>query len=151
MRRRSQRMLFATVIVVGVTLAAGLVLLGLGESMLFFFSPSQLTRGEAPLGQTVRIGGLVVRGSVERGEGIEVRFALTDQAETVRVRYEGILPDLFREGQGIVAQGRLLRSGVFEAHQVLAKHDENYMPPEVAEALEIARQGGNIAKPGAGQ
>ncbi len=147
MRRRRQRMLFAGVILAGVAAAAALAVRGLGENMLFFFSPSQIADGEVPMDQGVRVGGLVVRGSVVRGEGLSVRFALSDGAKAVPVHYEGILPDLFREGQGIVARGRLLDHGVFVADEVLAKHDENYMPPEVAEALEIAREGGRM--PGA--
>ena len=150
MRRRQQRMLFAGLIVAGVAAAAALAVRGLGENMLFFFSPSQIARGEVPAGQSVRVGGLVVEGSVARGEGLEVRFALSDGAETVVVHYAGILPDLFREGQGIVARGRLEDSGEFSADEVLAKHDENYMPPEVAEALEIAREGGRVPAPGTG-
>ena len=150
MRRRQQRMLFAGLIVAGVAAAAALAVRGLGENMLFFFSPSQIARGEVPAGQSVRVGGLVVEGSVARGEGLEVRFVLSDGAETVVVHYAGILPDLFREGQGIVARGRLEDSGEFSADEVLAKHDENYMPPEVAEALEIAREGGRVPAPGTG-
>ena len=150
MRRRRQRMVFAGVILAGVVAAAALAVRGLGENMLFFFSPSQIAGGEVPAGQSVRIGGLVVRGSVARGEGLGVRFALSDGAESVLVHYEGILPDLFREGQGIVARGRLLAGGGFAAEEVLAKHDENYMPPEVAEALEIAREGGRMPAAAAG-
>ena len=108
-----------------------------------FFSPTQVSAGEAPLNSTFRLGGMVVPGSVRRPEdGLIVAFDLTDTAEAVTVVYKGILPDLFRENQGIVAQGRLLTDGTFEAQQVLAKHDENYMPPEVADALEKARQMG---------
>ena len=150
MRRRQQRMLFAGLIVAGVAAAAALAVRGLGENMLFFFSPSQIAAGEVPAGQSVRVGGLVVRGSVVRGEGLAVRFALSDGAESVVLRYEGILPDLFREGQGIVARGRLRENGEFAADEVLAKHDESYMPPEVAEALEIAREGGRVPAPGTG-
>ena len=144
MRRRRQRMLFVGVIVAGVAAAAALAVRGLGENMLFFFSPSQIAAGEVPAGQSVRVGGLVVAGSVVRGTGLEVRFALSDGAESLPVHYEGILPDLFREGQGIVARGRLREKGGFVAEEVLAKHDENYMPPEVAEALAIAREGGQM-------
>ena len=150
MRRRRQRMLFAGVILAGVAAATALAVRGLGENMLFFFSPSQIVGGEVPTGQSVRVGGLVVRGSVVRGEGLEVRFALSDGAESMLLRYEGILPDLFRVGQGIVARGRLLDDGAFVADEVLAKHDENYMPPEVAEALEIARKGGSVPAATAG-
>ena len=149
MRRRQQRMLFAGVVLAGVAAAAALAVRGLGENMLFFFSPSQIAAGEVPAGQSVRVGGLVVAGSVVRGEGLSLSFALSDGAKDLVVHYEGILPDLFREGQGIVARGRLLESG-FTADEVLAKHDENYMPPEVAQALEIAREGGSMPATSAG-
>ena len=150
MRRRQQRMLFAGVVFAGVAAAAALAVRGLGENMLFFFSPSQFAAGEVPAGQNVRVGGLVVQGSVVRGTGLDVRFALSDGAEDIVVHYEGILPDLFREGQGIVARGRLIENGGFAADEVLAKHDENYMPPEVAQALEIAREGGSMPTAAAG-
>ena len=149
MRRRHQRMLFVGVVAAGVAVAALLAIRGLGENMLFFFSPSQIAAGEVPAGQPVRVGGLVVQGSVERGADLAVTFVLSDGAENIAVHYEGILPDLFREGQGIVARGRLLERGGFAADEVLAKHDENYMPPEVAQALEIVREGGNM-RAGAG-
>lgn len=146
MTPRRQRMVFVGVIVVGVAVAAGLAFRAIGENMLFFFSPTQLHAGEAPVGQNVRIGGLVVDGSVKREPGdITVQFALTDNAQNVTVKYSGILPDLFREGQGIVAMGKLDANGVFTAEEVLAKHDENYMPPEIAEALQQAEASG--AKP----
>ena len=150
MRRRQQRMLFAGVVLAGVAAAAALAVRGLGENMLFFFSPSQIAAGEVPAGQSVRVGGLVVAGSVVRGEGLSLSFALSDGAKDLVVHYEGILPDLFREGQGIVARGRLLESGGFTADEVLAKHDENYMPPEVAQALEIARERGSMPATSAG-
>ena len=137
-------MIFVAVVVTGVGIAATLAFLALGENMLYFFSPSQIQAGEAPRNQVLRVGGLVVDGSVHRTEGLEVRFDLTDGAQTIPVRYEGILPDLFREGQGIVAMGKLAADGVFNAQEVLAKHDENYMPPEVAEALEMAEKGGTM-------
>ena len=143
-------MLFAGVVLAGVAAAAALAVRGLGDNMLFFFSPSQIAAGEVPAGQSVRIGGLVVAGSVVRDEGLAVRFALSDGAQDVVVHYEGILPDLFRESQGIVARGRLLDNGGFTADEVLAKHDENYMPPEVAQALEIAREGGSMPAADAG-
>jgi len=108
---------------------------------VFFYTPSQVAAREAPAGRSFRIGGLVQAGSVQR-EGVTVRFVVTDTARTVMVRYEGILPDLFKEGRGVVAQGRLGADGVFAAREVLAKHDENYMPPEAAEALRRAGQAG---------
>ena len=142
MTPRRQRMIFAAVIVTGVAVAAALAFRAIGENMLFFFSPTQLQAGEAPLGQSVRIGGLVVDGSVQRNPGeLTVQFDLTDTAQSVTVRYTGILPDLFREGQGIVAMGKLGPNGIFTAEEVLAKHDENYMPPEVADALARAQGG----------
>ena len=126
MTPRRQRMIFVAVVLGGVSAAVLLVVLAIGENMLYFFSPSQIRAGEAPTGQTLRVGGLVVEGSVARGEGLAIRFDLTDGAEAVSVAYEGILPDLFR---------------------VLAKHDENYMPPEVAEAIKLAEEGGTIPNP----
>jgi cytochrome c-type biogenesis protein CcmE len=108
----------------------------MNENILFYYSPTQVAAGEPPEGRRFRVGGLVVPGSVQREEGnMEVRFVLTDNAQTVDVVYSGILPDLFREGQGIIAHGELTNPGVFTADEVLAKHDENYMPPEVAQSL----------------
>ena len=140
-------MLFVGVIVAGVAAATGLVIAAMGENMLYFYSPSQVRAGEAPSGPRVRVGGMVVEGSVRRGGGLEVSFSLTDGAGTVDVSYAGILPDLFREGQGIVAAGVLEAGAGLRADEVLAKHDENYMPPEVAEAMEMARRGGKMAAP----
>ncbi len=122
-------------IVVGCTIATGLALLALRENINLFFSPSQIAEGTAPSNTTIRLGGMVVAGSVQRGANLGVTFVLTDLAEQVTVTYEGILPDLFREGQGIVTQGKPDSSGRFVAQQVLAKHDETYMPPEVNDAL----------------
>ena len=143
--RRRQRMIFLVLIVAGVGAATGLVIAAMGENMLYFYSPSQIRAGEAPIGPGIRVGGLVVEGSVQRGDGLEVSFSLTDGAEAVDVRYAGILPDLFREGQGIVASGVLEPGASLRAEEVLAKHDENYMPPEVAEAMEMAKRGGQMA------
>jgi cytochrome c-type biogenesis protein CcmE len=106
------------------------------SNLVFFFSPSQVAAKEAPTGRTFRLGGLVEAGSVKR-DGVVVNFVVTDTAKTVPVRYQGILPDLFKEGKGVVAQGQM-NGGVFEAREVLAKHDENYMPPEAAEAVKRA-------------
>ena len=122
-------------IVVGCTIATGLALLALREHINLFFSPSQIVDGTAPSNTTIRLGGMVVSGSIQRGDNLGVTFVLTDLAEQVTVAYEGILPDLFREGQGIVTQGKLDSTGRFLAEQVLAKHDETYMPPEVNDAL----------------
>jgi cytochrome c-type biogenesis protein CcmE len=138
-------MIFVGVVLIGVAVATALALTAIGENMLYFYSPSQIAAGEAPRGSDVRVGGLVVAGSIARqANGLDVRFDVTDTASTVRVVYTGILPDLFREGQGIVALGRIGDDGVFQARDVLAKHDENYMPPEVAEALKLAAEGGSI-------
>lgn len=138
---RKQRMTLLVLMIFAVGLAAALLLFALNQNINLFFTPSQVAANEAPVGQKARIGGLVVEGSVERDpDSLKVRFELTDQAENVSVIYEGILPDLFREGQGIVALGKLSASGVFEAEEVLAKHDENYMPPEVQEAIDKAHQ-----------
>ena len=122
-------------IVVGCTIATGLALLALRENIILFFYPSQIVDGTAPSNTTIRLGGMVVSGSIQRGDNLGVTFVLTDLAEQVTVAYEGILPDLFREGQGIVTQGKLDSTGRFLAEQVLAKHDETYMPPEVNDAL----------------
>ena len=117
--------------------AAALVLSAFEQNLVFFFTPSQVAAHEAPQGRTFRIGGMVETGSVKR-EGVEVRFLVTDTAKSIPVVYSGALPDLFREGKGVVAQGALGADGVFRAREVLAKHDENYMPPEAAHALEKA-------------
>jgi cytochrome c-type biogenesis protein CcmE len=122
--------------VAGVATGIGLALKSLNENIMFFFSPSEVVEGKAPQDRLFRMGGMVVDGSVSRpGEGLTVMFDLTDNAGSVTVEYTGILPDLFREGQGIVANGKLNSNGSFVAQEVLAKHDENYMPPEVAAAM----------------
>jgi cytochrome c-type biogenesis protein CcmE len=123
--------------VVALGIATALVLMAFEKNLVFFFTPSQVAANEAPAGRTFRIGGMVLAGSVKR-EGVEVRFSVTDTAKTIPVVYSGALPDLFREGKGVVAQGSLGADGVFRAREVLAKHDENYMPPEAAHALEKA-------------
>jgi cytochrome c-type biogenesis protein CcmE len=111
----------------------------LRQNINLFFAPSQIAAGEAPPDRVIRVGGLVVDGSVERDpQSLKVTFALTDNESTIKVRFEGILPDLFREGQGIIARGKLVEGSIVEADEVLAKHDENYMPPEVAESLKKA-------------
>ena len=129
-------MIFVAILLTGISFTTFLILRAMGENMLYFYTPSQLAAGDSPPGQQVRIGGLVVTGSVKRGhQGLEVEFSLTDNRHAIKVLYTGILPDLFREGQGIVALGQINPEGVFIADEVLAKHDENYMPPEVAESL----------------
>jgi cytochrome c-type biogenesis protein CcmE len=136
---RKQRLLVVLGVVAGLGAAIGLVLYALSQNINLFYTPQQVVNGEAPLDTRMRVGGLVVDGSVRReAEGLGVLFDLTDGVGTFTVRYEGILPDLFREGQGIVANGTLIRRDYFEAVEVLAKHDELYMPPEVQQALERA-------------
>lgn len=140
MTPRRQRLLTVALILTGVALAVGLALQAFEENLLFFYSPSQVLSGEAPEGRTFRLGGLVTDGSMYREPGaLKVRFTVTDNNESLIVFYEGVLPDLFREGQGVIANGTLQPDGSFLAEEVLAKHDENYMPPEVAEML--AEQG----------
>ncbi len=137
--KRKQRLTIIAVIVIGVSAATVLALNAFNENLMFFFAPSEVAAGEAPREHAFRLGGLVVPGSVRRESGsIDVQFDLTDNKDTVTVVYSGILPDLFREGQGIVSRGKLRADGVFVADEVLAKHDENYMPPEVADALKAA-------------
>ncbi len=139
MTPRRKRMWAVAIVLVGAGIATALGLRAFRDNVFFFYTPTQVAQGEAPLERTFRVGGLVVPGTVEREPGsLEVQFVLTDNAKTVKVAYARILPDLFREGQGIIARGRLDDHGTFVAEDVLAKHDENYMPPEVAEALEAA-------------
>ena len=134
---RRQRLVVVLFIMVFSSIAVGLVAYALRGNINLFFPPAEVAAGKAPVGQPLRIGGMVVEGSVQRSDNsLAVRFELTDYAAVVPVVYEGILPDLFDEGQGAVASGELNEAGVLEASEVLAKHDENYMPPEVAEALE---------------
>jgi len=135
---RNRRLAAIALGVVALGIAAALVLTAFEKNLVFFFTPSQVAANEAPQGRLFRIGGMVEKGSVKR-DGVEVRFVVTDTAKSIPVTYRGALPDLFREGKGVVAQGTLGADGVFRAREVLAKHDENYMPPEVAEALEKAR------------
>ena len=127
--------------VVALGIASVLVLSAFQKNLVFFFTPSQVVAKEAPQGRTFRIGGLVEKGSVKRqGDGVSVAFTVTDTARSIPVVFRGSLPDLFREGKGVVAQGQLGPDGVFRANEVLAKHDENYMPPEAAEALKRAQE-----------
>lgn len=136
---RRKRLSLIVLMLAGLGIAAAFLTNAFRQNLLFFFSPSQIVAGEAPVGKPFRIGGMVVDGSVARSDqDLSIEFDLTDTIETVTVSYTGILPDLFREGQGIVALGSLDQGGLFTASEVLAKHDENYMPPEVAEALEKA-------------
>jgi len=137
--KRKKLLIGVISIVIGVGVATGLALKAFQANLLYFYSPTQVMEGEAPTNRSFRIGGLVVDGSVSRNpENLQVRFTLTDTMNNVDVFYDGILPDLFREGQGIVANGSIKTDGTFIASEVLAKHDENYMPAEVADALEKA-------------
>jgi cytochrome c-type biogenesis protein CcmE len=138
MKPRHKRIAIVVGVLAMVGGAAGLVLNAFQSNLVFFYSPTQVAAQEAPVAKTFRLGGLVEVGSVKR-DGLNVNFVVTDTVKTTPVRYAGILPDLFKEGKGVVAQGQL-RDGVFEAREVLAKHDENYMPPEAAEALKRASQ-----------
>lgn len=136
MKPRQQRMLAVGLAAVGIVIATALTLRAFKENMMFFVDITEVAKGNYPEDRNFRVGGLVVDGSVRRQPGeLEVNFDLTDLDNELTVSYNGILPDLFREGQGIIAHGRLNDSGVFVADEVLAKHDENYMPPEVAESL----------------
>jgi cytochrome c-type biogenesis protein CcmE len=135
MTRRQRRLTLIGCALAVVALSVGLMLIALRDSIVFFNSPTDLVEKQIPPGQRMRIGGLVKEGSVLRGDDLAVRFQLTDGTSTVAVAYQGLLPDLFREGQGIVAEGALDAKGEFRADSVLAKHDENYMPKEVADAL----------------
>ena len=137
MKPRHKRLAAIAAGLVALGIAAALVLSAFEQNLVFFFTPSQVAANEAPQGRTFRIGGMVLAGSVKR-EGVDVRFVVTDTAKNIPVLYRGALPDLFREGKGVVAQGELGPDGVFRAREVLAKHDENYMPPEAAHALEKA-------------
>ena len=135
MTRKQRRSAFVFGGLTVLALAVGLVLVALEDNIVFFYSPSDVAEQKVAPGQRFRLGGLVEDGSVKRGEGTVVEFSVTDNAEVVRVRFNGVLPDLFREGQGVVTEGKIAPDGTFRADTVLAKHDENYMPPEVAATL----------------
>ncbi len=138
---RKKRLSLILLMVVGVAVGVGFALNALNENIMFFFSPADIQAGKAPANKDFRVGGVVVEGTVKRpGDGLTVEFDLTDNDSVVKVKYTGILPDLFREGQGIIANGRLDASGEFVAQEVLAKHDENYMPPEVMDAMKKSGQ-----------
>ena len=139
MKPRHKRLIAIGAGVVALAVATALVLSAFEKNLVFFFTPSQVAANEAPQGRTFRIGGMVLAGSLKRS-GIEVEFVVTDTARSIPVVYRGALPDLFREGKGVVAQGQLGADGVFRAREVLAKHDENYMPPEAAHAVEKAQK-----------
>lgn len=150
MTRKQRRGVLIGVSVMVLTVAVGLVLFALRDSIVFFHTPSDVVEKNIATGQRFRLGGLVAEGSVSRGEGAKVTFIVTDTLRTLPVSYEGVLPDLFREGQGVVAEGMLAPSGTFVADTVLAKHDETYMPPEVAKALKDrgVKLGEGAAHPG---
>ena len=144
MKPRHKRIAMVTGGLGALAAAAALILTAFQQNLVFFFTPSQVAANEAPLGKTFRIGGLVETGSVKRQpDGVTVRFIVTDTAKSIPVMFRGALPDLFREGKGVVAQGRVGADGVFQASEVLAKHDENYMPPEAAEAVKRAHETAN--------
>lgn len=141
MKPRTKRIAMVAGGLVALAVAAGLILSAFQQNLVFFFTPSQVAAHEAPQGKTFRIGGMVEKGSVARQpDGVTVHFIVTDTAKTIPVVYRGALPDLFREGKGVVAQGRVGPDGVFQASEILAKHDENYMPPEAAEAVKRAHE-----------
>ena len=139
MKRKHRRLTFVGIALLLLGAAAALVLAAFEDNIVFFYSPTDLTEKKPGPSQRLRLGGLVETGSVKKPGGGIIIFKITDTAQSVEVQYKGIVPDLFREGQGVVAEGRLM-NGVFRADEVLAKHDENYMPPEVAEALKKAGQ-----------
>ena len=147
MKRRHKRIAFIVIALASMSIAAYLVASAFRNNLVFFFSPTQVAAKEAPIDRTFRIGGLVQEGTLKREQdGLTVRFTVTDTAESIPVVYKGILPDLFKEGRGCVAQGKLSADGVFQAEQVLAKHDENYMPPEAGEAIDKAKHAKEAAK-----
>ena len=142
MKPRRQRMILVALVAAGVVLSAGLALRAFQENLLYFFTPSQIAAGEAPDNRAYHLGGMVLENSIERDSGsLTVNFVVTDYAHTMPVSYSGVLPDLFAENQGVVARGRLGENGRFVADEILAKHDENYMPPEIAEAMAQAEEG----------
>ena len=140
MKTRHKRIAFIVLGLAGLSIAAFLVTKAFKNNLVFFFSPSQIAANEAPVGKNFRIGGLVEKGSMKRDtDGLTIQFSVTDTAKSVPVVFKGILPDLFKEGRGCVATGRLGSDGVFHADEVLAKHDENYMPPEAGQAIDKAK------------
>ena len=147
MKRRHKRIGIIIVGLAGLAVAAYLVASAFRNNLVFFFSPTQVAAKEAPVNRTFRIGGLVEDGTLKRdSDGLSVRFTVTDTAASIPVVYKGILPDLFKEGRGCVAQGRIGPDGVFQADEVLAKHDENYMPPEAGEAIDKAKHAKEASK-----
>jgi cytochrome c-type biogenesis protein CcmE len=148
MTARQKRFAYIVAGLAIVGIAVGLVLNALRSNVAFYFTPTQIFNKEAPLNKAFRVGGLVESGSLKReGDGLTVHFVVTDTAKSIPVIYKGILPDLFREGKGVVAQGRVEADGIFRADEVLAKHDENYMPPEAKAAIDQAQKQQQGAKP----
>ena len=146
MKPRHRKAAIALGVLAAVGLAVGLVLNAFNSNLVFFYTPTQVAAQEAPKGKPFRIGGMVEKGSLVR-QGLAVSFTVTDNVKAMTVRYEGLLPDLFKEGKGVVVQGRLLPDGQFEAREVLAKHDEDYMPPEAAAAMKAGKQSRQPAGP----
>jgi cytochrome c-type biogenesis protein CcmE len=148
MTPRQKRMVTVVAILAGVGIATAFALQAFNKNLLYYYSPTQISAGEAPSARTFRVGGLVENGSVKREPGsLEVHFTLTDYNKQIGVSYTGVLPDLFREGQGIIARGKLGDGGEFVAEEVLAKHDENYMPPEVKDSLKPHMDAAGAAAP----
>ena len=144
---RKKRLLLIIFLVSGVAIATGFALFAFNQNMMFYFSTSDVKAGKAPFNKTFRLGGMVVKNSIVKEEdSLTIHFDLTDYEQNVSVVYTGILPDLFREGQGLITKGKLKTNGVFEAEEVLAKHDENYMPPEVAASLKIKESAADKTK-----
>ena len=147
MKSRHKKLLFILMGLCGIGIAAALILNAFQSNLVFFFTPTQVEKGEAPTGRAFRIGGLVEKGTLRRdADGLTSHFVVTDTVKSMNVTYKGILPDLFKEGKGVVAEGRLGVDGQFTATQVLAKHDENYMPPEAASAIEKAQKAKTLVK-----
>lgn len=136
---RQRRLLYILLLLLGSSVVLGLILFALRQNINLFYTPTQMMLGEAPIQRRIRMGGIVEKNTVRRGSNLEISFFLSDLKEKVKVEYRGILPDLFREGQGIVASGQLNADKVFVADEILAKHDENYMPPEVAGMMKVKK------------
>jgi cytochrome c-type biogenesis protein CcmE len=149
MKTRHKRLAIIIASVIGITVAGLFILNAFRSNLVYFFSPTEVLDGKAPVGELFRLGGMVADGSVKKsGDGLTVEFVVTDMNKTIPVHYRGILPDLFREGQGVVVQGRLGEDNRFTAREVLAKHDEKYMPPEAAKALQAGAQAAGGQSPG---
>ncbi|MFZ6656461.1 cytochrome c maturation protein CcmE [Undibacterium sp. TJN19] len=148
MKARHKRLILVAASLSLLALASFFILNAFQKNLVFFFTPTQISAGEAPLKQSFRVGGMVENGSLQRlDDGVTVRFLVTDTRNTLAVQYRGILPDLFKEGKGVVAQGKLAQAGVFIAEQVLAKHDENYMPPDAKYAIDKAQARSGVSLP----